>query len=74
MYKSNEQTEICTRVEVIRKKEGRENLFIYLFMAAVRVVCGLPDFWQHLADPRLCILAAVVVVCVRKKFRRPVLS
>jgi hypothetical protein len=55
-------------------KKGRENLFIYLFMAAVRVVCGLPDFWQHLADPRLCILAAVLVVRVRKKFRRPVLS
>src|SRR5829696_3643449 len=72
MYKTNEQTEICTRVEVIKK--GRENLFIYLFMAAVRVVCGLLDFWQHLADPRLCILGAVVVVRVRKKFRRFVLS
>jgi hypothetical protein len=72
MYKNNEQTEICTRVEV-RKKKERE--FIYLFiLAAVLVVCGLPDSWQHLADPRLCILAAVLGVRFQKKFRRPVLS
>jgi hypothetical protein len=52
-----------------KRKKGRENSFIYLFMAAVLVVYFLHNSRQTYPDPRLGICPAVLVVHCHLDFR-----